>query len=55
VVHEGLITQFLSPGPTAQTLLERSWSGEKDSSPLVTIQQMLATVEETPYMLGNRI
>jgi len=44
----------ISSAPTARTLLERSWSGEKKSSPLVTVQQTLATVKETPYTFGHR-
>ena len=34
----------LRPGLTARTLLERSWSGEKNSSPLVTVHHRLTEV-----------
>ena len=46
IIHELQLSKSntLRPGLTARTLLERSWSGEKNSSPLVTVHHRLTEV-----------
>jgi len=51
IAMEQLRSNRYSPCPTARTVLER-W---QSLSPLVTVQQTLTTVKETPYTLGHRL